>query len=438
MPFRRFRTYIETVCRRCANLLKKTATPEVLRLSPERALDPREFDRIESGSKVLRQAKTTSLTRLFQLTRERSMSYLRMHTRGIAFIVATMLSISSCGGNVDVDPPPPGNGAVTATFSITSSPRQVPEATDADRLAALRLAYANGVRGQYISLRWSEIEPQPLVYSFQRLVDTLALLRNEGTFEVLIGIQTINTNRRELPADIAHLPFDDPQVIARFNRMLDALVPSLSSQVRYISIGNEVDGYLVAHPTEWSAYKNFVDATAPHVRMLNPQVRVGSTTTFNGASSNAQLVAALNANTDVHIFTYYPLNADFTPRAPSIASPDFARMRELAGNKPIVLQEVGYPTSSVLESSESAQATFYNNVFDAWVANQSSVSFLNVYLLHDPTQAECDAQAAYYGLSSANFNALLCSLGLRRVDGTPKAAWQILTDKARAAGLPFN
>jgi hypothetical protein len=300
------------------------------------------------------------------------------------------------------------------------------------------MAYNAGARGQYISVRWSEIEPVPGVYALQGLTDTLSFLRSQGTFQVYLGIQTINTSRRELPADIANLAFDDPIVIARFRSMLDALIPVLGTQGRYVSIGNEVDGYLIPHPAEWAAYKNLVDAGVTRIHALNPQLQVGSSATFNGASANAQQVTTLNTNTDVLIFTYYPLNADFTPRAPSTASPDFARMRELAGSKPIVLQEIGYPSSSTLGSSETAQADFYSNAFDAWVANGASVRFVNIYLLHDPTQAECDAQSAYYGLSAPNFKALLCSLGLRQVDGTAKQAWTRVTDKARAAGLPVS
>ena len=353
-------------------------------------------------------------------------------------IVLSISGTVACGNNGDAGTNPPPAGALTGTFSITSSPRQVPPATDTDRHNALLLAYNTGARGQYISVRWSEIETQPGVYSLQPLADTLSFLRSIGTFEVLLGIQTINTNRRELPADLAALPFDDPLVISRFNQMLDALIPVLGTQGRYVSIGNEVDVYLITHSAEWTAYKSFVDAGAAHVRALNPQLRVGSTMTFNGASANAQQATTLNANNDVYIFTYYPLNPDFTPRAPSTAAPDFVRMHELAGSKPIVLQEVGYPTSTVLGSSETAQATFYGNVFDGWLANDSAIRFLNIYLLHDPTQAECDAQSAYYGLSAPQFNALICSLGLRHVDGTPKAVWTTLTDKARAAGLPVN
>ena len=348
------------------------------------------------------------------------------------------VGIASCGGDASLPEPTPPAASLTATFSITSSPRQVPPATDTDRHNALLMSYNAGVRGQYISVRWSEIEPQPGVYALQGLVDTLSFLRSVGNFEVLLGIQTINTNRRELPADLATLAFDDPRVIARFNQMLNALVPLLGTQGRYVSIGNEVDVYLVAHPGEWTAYKSFVDAGAAQVRALNPQLRVGTTTTLDGASANAQQAGFLNANADVYIFTYYPLNPDFSPRAPSTPGPDFTRMRQLAGSKPIVLQEVGYPTSAVLGSSETAQATFYGNVFDNWLANDASVRFLNIYLLHDPTQAECDAQSAYYGLSAPQFNALICSLGLRHVDGTPKAVWTTLTDKARAAGLPVN
>jgi hypothetical protein len=62
----------------------------------------------------------------------------------------------------------------------------------------------------------------------------------------------------------------------------------------------------------------------------------------------------------------------------------------MAGSKPLVLQEFGYP-----------------------------------------------ADAQYYGLpNSAEFKSYLCSIGLRKADGTPKAGWNAFTQAATDTGLP--
>src|SRR6185436_16602559 len=101
-------------------------------------------------------------------------------------MAALVVGIAACSGNTDSAEPTPVPSPLSATFSITSSPRQVPPATDTDRHNALLMAYNAGARGQYISVRWSEIEPVPGVYALQGLTDTLSFLRSQGTFQVYL------------------------------------------------------------------------------------------------------------------------------------------------------------------------------------------------------------------------------------------------------------
>jgi hypothetical protein len=63
--------------------------------------------------------------------------------------------------------------------------------------------------------------------------------------------------------------------------------------------------------------------------------------------------------------------------------------------------------------------------------------FLSIFLLHDLTREQCDQLGIYRGLStSAELEAFLCSLGLRTVNGAPKAARGAVTRAARDAGIP--
>ena len=83
------------------------------------------------------------------------------------------------------------------------------------------------------------------------------------------------------------------------------------------------------------------------------------------------------------------------------------------------------------------QAAFVTNVFTAWKAANGRIPFLNVFLLHDFTQSMCDDFGVYYGLPNVpSFKAFLCSLGLRKADGTARQAWSTLGDEARRANLP--
>jgi hypothetical protein len=257
------------------------------------------------------------------------------------------------------------------------------------------------------------------------LATNLARSRTSG-YTQLVGIQTINTTTRELPDDLAGLPFDSPVVRARFHQLIDRLRPILeNSALRYLSIGNEVDVYLAAHPAEWAAYRVFYEDAVDYVHQKLPALQVGVTVTSDGAlTDHPAEVATLTRHSDAVILTYYPLNASFRVRAPSAARSDIARMVTLGNGRPVVLQEVGYPSAVEVGSSEQAQAEFVDTVFAAWADAGSAITFLNFYMLHDFSLADCSGWASYYGVGTdPTAVAFLCSLGLRQRDGTPKLAW---------------
>jgi hypothetical protein len=225
---------------------------------------------------------------------------------------------------------------------------------------------------------------------------------------------------------------------ARFHALLDALTPQLPASVVYLSVGNEVDDYLAGHPDEWSSYKNFFEDAMTYIHQKTPWVKVGVTVTFDGAlGPQTSNVANLTGNSDVLVFTYYPLGPNYHPRDPQSPAIDFPRMLALAGQRPVILQEVGYPSSLTLGSSESQQAEFVSSVFQSWGLAGSGIPFLNYFLLHDVTDSACDQFATYYGApSDQSLHQFLCSVGLREADGTPKLGWQAFVDSASQAGFP--
>jgi hypothetical protein len=113
-------------------------------------------------------------------------------------------------------------------------------------------------------------------------------------------------------------------------------------------------------------------------------------------------------------------------------------MLAVANGKPVILQELGYPASTLLGSSDAKQAEFFANAIDQWSKiDGTQMPFVNLFLLHDFTAEECHAFGDYYGIpNNAQFEAYLCTLGLRLADGTPRPAWQAVVTAARDAGLP--
>ena len=104
--------------------------------------------------------------------------------------------------------------------------------------------------------------------------------------------------------------------------------------ITYLSIGNEVDGYL--QPTnQWTQYRIFYEDAIDYVHGTMPGVRVGVTGGYAGivGATRAQM-AALNTRSDVVMLTYYPLGDGFQVGPPTSARTDFPAMLAAAGSKP--------------------------------------------------------------------------------------------------------
>lgn len=360
----------------------------------------------------------------------------RLVMRGARLVlaVATLL-LASCGGgggDAAFGPAPPG------VLAIAANPQPVPPPQPQDYVDAVDLARHAGMRGAVVTWRWSDLEPAPGTYDLTDVTDNMDFWGTARPSTIFVGVQVLNTVKREVPADLAAAPFDSVQMRDRFRALLDRLLPLLDDKVLYLSIGNEVDVYLRTYPGEVAAYRQFYADAVAYVHQKAPNLRVGVTATFDGAAgAGAAIMADLNQASDVIMLTYYPLAANFAVRDPASPAVDFPLMLGLDPDKDVVLQEVGYPASPLLGSSDAAQAEFVDQVFTAWEGAGGRIPLLSFFLLHDLTQDVCDTLGDYYGLpNSTAFKAYLCTLGLRRTDGTPRPAWDTLVTRAAAAGLP--
>jgi hypothetical protein len=293
------------------------------------------------------------------------------------------------------------------------------------------LAQGAGVRGVIATYTWSSLETTPGHIDVSSLQSGLSYYHQKG-LQVLLGIQVINTVKREVPSDLETVPFDDPQFIGRFHALLDAVRAALSGTERYISIGNEVDVYLQAQPNEWASYTRFYTDAVSYLHTNSPSLFVGVTTTFAGYSvASTAAVHTLNGPSDVIILTYYPLQGDSQVLAPTSPVTDIPLMQSLAGGKPIALQEAGYPSGTPNASSEALQQQFVTNLFQAWHDAGNNLPFLSYFLLYDFDQPTCTALGTYYGSADPAFLSYLCTLGLRHADGTSKPAWDTFLSAAQ-------
>lgn len=362
----------------------------------------------------------------------------------LAFI---LLALGCGGGGSDSGDPvpsptptrPPGVLSISASIRTEPTPADINELI-ARYLEAFDLAQGAGANGQFSSYTWADLEPTNGDYRLDDLQSAIEHVEAEG-LTLLLGLQVINTVARAVPPDLEDVQWNAVLMRTRMRALLDRIFPIVQGHVSYISIGNEVDVYFeplsLAQAAEFQAYIIFFEETREYIRANLPGVQVGVTFTAGGLlGAHGAEWAELNDRADALVATYYPLNADFTVRAPDRPLTDFAALAQTAGDKPVVLQEVGYPAATLIGSSENRQAQFISYVFEAWRAADGQIPFLNLFLLHDFSQEQLDWLGPFYGLDdNANFMAYLATLGLRRADGQARVAWDTLLEGSAAAGL---
>jgi hypothetical protein len=331
-------------------------------------------------------------------------------------------------------------GTPSRVLALSPTPKGGPPLSAKKIAEGITVAAKAGVTGDQLFNLWNELEPSPGQIDISSPAGGINYLGGTlgWTLELTIGI--LNTTVNAVPSDLQGVAFDDPRMIARFHNLLDQIFPILDPHVAYLSIGNEVDVFLAAHPGQWPQYIAFYDDAVAYVHAHAPGVKVGVAATWAGTSGASKTqVADLNAASDVWIITYYPLGNDFIVEPPDSPLSDFPAMVNIAGGKPVVLQEVGYPASRKLESSNAKQAEFVQNVFSAWQAQGAAIPFLSYVMEHDLNRKYCAAEPGYYGVPDpdGHFQDYFCTLGLLTLEGGRKPGWKIfLRGAAAITGAP--
>ena len=303
--------------------------------------------------------------------------------------------------------------------------------------AAFSECIARGADSYELSMAWTDIETSPGVYDTGYFDNLLALTQAAGLLPYLV-IKTIDTVTLNLPPDLVDaadsselaqgLTWNDPSLLSRFEAVLDLVVPRLvQAGGFYLSVGNEVDGYLSARPAAQSDFVAFVAHSRSHVHASEERLAVGATLTFSALGNTPQLVSDLRSASDLLAWTYYPLNPDFTPQSPSVVSADIAAMRNAVAPRALLLQEVGYPAgwtgAPTNGSSHEKQRAFVENLF-VEMGLDPEIRFMSLLQLADWSAAELDVFEDYYGLSDPMFREYLGTLGLREnADGATKPSY---------------
>lgn len=297
------------------------------------------------------------------------------------------------------------------------------------------LAQEAGVTVIELPVQWDENEIDVKKYSEGWLPIADQFYPKTGT-KIALSLNPIDTTTLRVPEDLKNKPFNDPVVIERYKAFVDFSANQLkNSDVVFISIGNEIDGYLGTSDARWQEYAEFFAAVTPHVRQKFPNAVVGSKVTYDGVINLHNNVRVLNKFADVVLVTYYPFQTGtFIVREPSTVHEDFKRITNLYPNKKIFFAEIGYPSGSLNKSSYTKQADFIKETFVAWDMYRETIPLLNFVWLHDQSKESVSEMEKYYGLEDKAFGSFLATLGLRTYDGKDKESFVVLKEELKKRG----
>lgn len=296
-----------------------------------------------------------------------------------------------------------------------------------------------GSETQVLPQDWNELETAPGI--FEPATNFLAIA--DGYYPargvpIHLVIRPLHTSRKVVPADLMNLPLDDPQVIERFERLLDWIATQIPRvELTSLSIGSEVDIYLWGDPQRWQAWTTFYAAVASYARKLFPGTLISCETTYAAfGGPDLDRVRQLHRHSDAIGVSYYPMTAGLAGvRPPAAVHADFRTVVNAIPVKPIIYYQIGYPSSPVLGSSPEQQAAFISETFRAWDEHPQRILMLNFQWMHETPEIGLDQYAEYYRYDTPEFRAFLGSLGFQSWSGKPKPAWEALRREAAARGF---
>jgi hypothetical protein len=280
---------------------------------------------------------------------------------------------------------------------------------------------ATGVNVFALSLSWLAIEREPGKYDLGEFLRSARLLRQSGAI-VHLDLPIVAGRRRDVPADLDRVAFDDERFQTRLGRLLAALQPALLD-ASTLSLGYGADAYFADKKEELEAFRRLMGGVRAALARSAPQLRVGVTTAAPGESVAPEVATALQESASVSLFIYAPFEraSPFTHRPPDALEHDWKLLLARAGDRPVAFPEVSYSSSRENGSSPERQAEFvrrFRRFLSA--ADGHRLLFARYAAWRDSPPGASAADATPVGRRKAAFYA---NRGLQTVDGQAKPAW---------------
>ncbi len=274
---------------------------------------------------------------------------------------------------------------------------------DSDSTLAELTVLSAGSRACSLSARFDQLldaSGNPSDSVFADLAQTAALYRAHGA-AVLFSIAIVDRSEDARPAAL-RASWSSAQLRAAIRALVDRVYATFGQELAYLSFGTDVDRFLALATAndQTSAGACFLQALSyakAHAQRL-PSTRVG--VTFSGPGVIAGLAPEANAlllGSDAAIITDYALDASFRAKSVTDALADLATLDSTLKDLPIVLQELAYPSSTLVQSSPEQQQQFYDQVFALLAARRQRFPFVDIYALTDDDDDDALQRASTFG-----------------------------------------
>lgn len=326
--------------------------------------------------------------------------------------------------SVGVDAQQTGRVAVLRTrIGVDPNPKTSSNYERKSKAESIRLMRSSTLVNHFHSApAWADLERVQGVYTTDELDFEM---QQTAPLRVALVLRIVTAGSRNMPAAYTGLAWDSPQMIDRVSRLIEAIAPVVGQRPWSYAVGNEIDTYFASRPQEIAAYARMLQQIKPRVQALHPGALFTTSFSAEAAPQLRTLYAPIEATLDIVSFMYYPLTADYTVRPPSVVPGELRALADAAAPKRLYLQEIGYPTSTLLGSSPDAQAEFVRLAFET-IRSLGPARVLGATYLFQADFPEWIVEmvaGAYNAGSHQRFREYIRTLGLRDDRDRPKPGW---------------
>ena len=205
----------------------------------------------------------------------------------------------------------------------------------------------------------------------------------------------------------------------------------------YYLIGGEIDIYLSQQRSEIPAFKTLLEYTYREIKKAEPSQTVGFVTSYHDAVKNnaTDIIMTMEPYSDIVVFTIHSYEGqfDYSNVSRGLMQLKAANAFFPSASKRYAIIENGWSSSPMLGSSEAKQAQFARDFFSFLDSPDTRAEFVTWFGLYEWSNCTQSAETFLAPIPKESrdpvfvqrFEEFMCSLGLKRHDGTPKEAFNV-------------